>query len=333
MATYRAVSTTARIPTAALLLAAAILGGCDLPTPPPVTADGRPVKYVTVDPIDLTEVTCVEALQTTEADYTQALGVLHTYYHTVGAFDKQLWAQSEIKNLAAARTWRYEGVTPPAAPAGESVEGAAEAALVEAVLAARRRWADALDSLARHYKATGRNFRLALIRNVQQRFDPVRTYSYYLHVEVPPANLRPTRFSQEAESLFEQALKIHKQGKPLPLLTDYSKQRRALGMFLELVRSYPDSTRIAESAYYIGDIYKEYFDEDIRAVQWYQRAWEWDPKVLKPARFQAAVVYDLRLAQPGKALPLYQQAIRHEQFNASNVQFATNRIKDLTGQR
>ncbi len=114
-------------------------------------------------------------------------------------------------------------------------------------------------------------------------------------------------------------------------LTNYGKQRKALGMFRELVRRYPNSTRIAESAYYIGDIYKEYFDEDVRAVQWYQRAWEWDPKILKPARFQAAVVYDLLLAQPGKALPLYQAVLKYEQFNGSNVNFATNRIKHLTG--
>jgi len=332
MATRQARPKTVWIPAAALVLAA-MLAGCDVPVPPPVTADGWPVEYVVVDPHDAAEVAGVGRLQAAEVDYTQALNVLHAYYERVGAFDKQMWAENEIKNLADARTWRYEGITPPAPPAGQDVQGASEAALVETVLAARDKWKDALAALAGHYRTTGRNFRLALVRNVQKRFDPVRAYSYYLHVEVPPATLRPTEFSQEAEDLFTEALQIHKAGKPLPLVTDYAKQREALGMFLELVRRYPDSTRIAESAYYIGDIYKEYLDEDVRAVRWYQRAWEWDPKLLKPARFQAAVTYDLRLAQPGKALPLYRQVIQHEQFNASNVHFAENRIKDLTGQK
>jgi len=330
MVSRNAISTTAWIPTAALMLAA-MLAGCDVPVPPAATADGRQVKYIVVDPRDPAEVAGVRGLQAARVDYTQALNVLRAHYERVGAFDKQVWAANEIKNLAEARTWRYEGLTPPPAPAGQDVEDASEAALVEAVLGARNAWKDALAALADHYRADGENFRLALIRNAQKRFDPVRAYDYYLHVEVPPANLKPTEFFQEAEDLFTEALKIHKAGKPLPLLTDYNKQRRALRMFLELVRRYPRSTRIAESAYYIGDIYKEYFDEDVRAVRWYERAWQWDPKVLKPARFQAAVVYDLRLAQPGKALPLYREVIKHEQFNATNVRFARNRIKDLTG--
>ena len=331
MATNGAISMTARISAAALAVVAAALGGCDVPTPPPVTADGRAVDYIVVARDDAGEVAGTAALQTAQAEYAHALGVLHAYYEKVGAFDKQLWAESEIKNLAQARTWRYVGVQAPAAKGGRSLEGAEEAAMVEAVLAARKKWTAALTALADHYRATGQNLRLALIRNTQSRFDPVRVYSYYLHVEVPPATLRPTEFSQQADDLFAEALETHKKGKRLPMLTDYGKQRKALGMFRELVRRYPNSTRIAESAYYIGDIYKEYFDEDVRAVQWYQRAWEWDPKILKPARFQAAVVYDLRLAQPGKALPLYQAVLKYEQFNGSNVNFATNRIKHLTG--
>jgi len=49
-----------------------------------------------------------------------------------------------------------------------------------------------------------------------------------------------------------------------------------------------------------------------------------------PSRFQAAVVTDLRLYNKTEAIELYRQVIQHEQFNASNVQFAHNRIRDLT---
>jgi hypothetical protein len=58
---------------------------------------------------------------------------------------------------------------------------------------------------------------------------------------------------------------------------------------------------------------------------------QWDPNLTMPARFQAAVVADYRLYNKAEAIELYRQVIQHEQFNASNVQWAHNRIRDLTG--
>jgi len=305
--------------------------GCDLPVPAPTTADGRPVKSVVVNPADPAELAAAEALLSAEAEYGHALNVLGSFYTRTGAYDKGIWAGRERKNLREAMPWRYEGLPAAVQPPAQSLEGAKEAALAEKVVSARRAWLACLGKLEAHYQAAGMKFKLALVRNVRRRFDPVRVYQYFLHAEVPPANLRPTDVIPAAEALFAQALKVHKAGKPLPAVTDYGKQRKALGMFLRLVDQHPTSTKIALSAYYIGDIYKEYFNENIRAVQWYQRAWEWDPEIMKPARFQAAVVYDLRLAQHGKALRLYQEVLKHEQFSQSNVAFATDRIAELTG--
>ena len=138
--------------------------------------------------------------------------------------------------------------------------------------------------------------------------------------------------SPAADALFAKAMKLHQRGKILPGLTNYDKQRQALGLFRQLVREHPTSDKIAQAAYYVGEIYKEYFDEDVRAVHWYERAWQWQPDLLLPARFQAATVYDLRLAQYGTAVRLYQEVIKHEQFNGSNVRFARRRIEELTGQ-
>ena len=309
---------------------AAVLAGCDVPPPPPNTADGRPVKAVLVNQADAVEVAGVKRLREAEAQYRLALEALRAFYEKVGNFDKQRWVEREQKNLAQARTWKYTGLEAPAPTGRTPVEDVGESDLVEQVLAARRSWQEALAALEAHYKAKGLNFKLALIRNVQQRFDPVRTYRYFLAAEIPPADLRPAEAIAAADALYERALKLHEEGKPLPAITDYNKQRKALLMLLELVRKYPTSTKIAKAAFYIGEIYKEYFNENIRAVHWYQRAWQWDPKIMLPARFQAAVVYDIRLAQYGKALRLYQEVLRHERFNQSNVNFATQRIKELT---
>ncbi|KPK79907.1 MAG: hypothetical protein AMJ81_12635 [Phycisphaerae bacterium SM23_33] len=310
-----------------------LVAGCDAPPPPPRAANGKLIDTLAVNPWDPAEAAAASKFLAAEVQYKHALNVLSAYYVEIGAYDKQQWVGSEIKNLSQVRPWRLEGVPAPTEPAPQSVEDATEAALVEQALAARREWKDSLEALAEHYRKNSLGFKLAMVRNVQQRFDRVREYSYFLHAEIPPATLHPTEVIPAADELFAQALKTHKRGKLLPAITDYKKQRQALLTFLELVRKYPTSTKAALSAYYIGDIYKEYFNENIRAVQWYQRAWEWDPGIMQPARFQAAVVYDFRLAQYAKAVDLYGQAIQHEQFNQSNVNFARTRIEELTGRK
>ena len=205
-----------------------------------------------------------------------------------------------------------------------------EPALAERVIAVRNAWVVSLGRMAEFYKASGQDYKEKLVANAQARFDPIRTYQYFLDAEVPPANLQPTELIPAAENLFNQALSMHKEGKILPLVVDYDKERQALMKFLDLIHAYPTSTRIALSAYYIGDIYKEYFNEDYRAILWYERAWNWDPNITKPARFQEAVVYDLRFHNRGKAVDLYRQVLAKEPFNSSNIDYATKRIRELT---
>ena len=306
------------------------VAGCDKPPSAPRTADGKPVKVVAVNPADEAEKEAVYQLKSATLAYKQALKVLHAYYVKIGAFDKQLWAERELANLEQAQTFRFEGVGNPTLPPAKSVENITEAAAVEDVLAARKRWKKCLDNLEELYSKKGLNFKLALVRNIKARFDPIRTYAYFLEVEIPPANLKPTEVIPAADALFAKALKLHKRGKILPGITDYSKERKALLLFLELVRKYPRSTKIAQSAYYIGEIYKEYFNENIRAVAWYQRAWQWDPNIQLPARSQAAFVYDFRLGQHGKALALYKEVIKYEQYDWNRVRYAKQRIRELT---
>jgi len=315
-----------------LLVGALATGGCDVRPGTLKTADGKVLTELAINASDGDEVAAVGDLQAAATKYEQALKVLHTYYEKVGALDQQIWSDKELTNFRQAKTWRYVGVEPPAAPADQSVDNANEAGLIEQVLGARDAWTGGLKALADLYAAKGMTFKLTAIQNVQARFDPIRTYEYFLHAEIPPASLKPQTVSKPADDLFGRALKLHKRGKILPAVTNYNKQRQALGLFRQLVREHPTSDKIAKAAYYVGEIYKEYFDENVRAVHWYERAWQWDPDLLLPARFQAATVYDLRLAQYGTAVRLYQEVIKHERFNWTNVRFARRRIEELTGQ-
>ena len=323
--------TAMRLGLALLVLAGFVLAGCDTPPAPPETSFGGQVKSVSVNAADEKEVAAVQGFMTAYNNYEMSLKVLNAYYIRTGAYDQQRWTENEIKTLQSSRTWRFDNMQAPPSAEPQSVDNATEAGLVEQVAEARKIYKDSRDALVAFYKQRGESFKAALVMNADKRQDPVRQYDYFLNAEIPPDTLRPTEVVPAADDLFARALKLHLSGKPLPLITSYPKQREALGMFIQLVHEYPTSTKIAMSAYYIADIYKEYFNEDVRAVHWYQRAWEWDSHILKPARFQAAVVYDLRMQEPGKAVPLYRDVIKFEQFNQSNVDFAQSRLKKLTG--
>jgi tetratricopeptide (TPR) repeat protein len=310
--------------------------GCDTPPPAPKVNEPGRTNVLTVAPDDPEEVKDVMAMETARVNYKYRLEVLESCFLRVGDADKLNWTRQELKSLAQAQTFQWDGlpeILPP--EKGESVNATDERILIEWVAAARKAYASAVGDLAALYERQGRTVRAKIIRAIEKRFDPVRTYLYYLDAEIPGPDLRPVEMIPEAEDLFSRAYKLYIDGKGILhtfVTTDYKKEREALMLFRELIAKYPRCTRIALAAYYIGDIYKEYFNEDVRAVKWYERAWQWDANVSEPARFQAATVYDYRLKNVEKAVECYEAAIQHEQFNQSNVQWAQRRIRELTGQ-
>ncbi len=317
-----------------VLLACGLLTGCDLPPSPPKTANNRLPRTLTVMAGNTAEATAATSAESAKVNYRYRLTVLHTYYIRTGNLDKARWVKRETKNLDDAQTFQWSGIPEITSPTGESLANADEHLLVEYVLGARTAYLNAMRSLLAFYRdKAGDSYKAQRVSNVLDRFDPIRTYKYFLEAEMPAATLRPVQVIPEAEKMYAQAVKLHNQGKGIlgPIMTNYEKQRQALMLLLNLVNRYPQSTKIALAGFYIGEIYKEYFNENIRAVAWYVRAVEWDANLTKPARFQAAAVEDYRLYNKAKAIELYRQVIKHEQFNASNVQWAHNRIRELTG--
>ena len=312
------------------VLAGLSAAGCNAPPRVPRSADGKAAKELLVDLGNAAELQAARTMEVARVNYAYRLNVLRQYYEHVGNMDKYNWAGQETKNLHQAVTFTWAGAGEIPTPGGESVEGADERVLVESVVLARQRFLQAVQDMLRLYDPSV--YKARRLQNVLDRFDPVRTYMYFLSVEIPPADVRATEVIPAAEALYDKAYKLYREGKVLPGVTDYKKERQALVTFLELARNHSRSTRAPLAAYHIGEIYKEYFNEDVRAVHWYSRAWQWDPNITKPARFQAAVVYDLRLQNKAKAVDLYRQVLQHEQFNASNVRYARERIKHLTGE-
>lgn len=322
------------------LVACSLLGGCwgplarfaDKPPSPPRDARGKKVKFLDLTGASKDQVDAAVALETARVHYDYRLQVLQGYYAKIGDMQKLTWARRERKNLREVQTFTWLGLPGIKPPPGEAVAGADERLLVEYVVAARKEYLQALAGLRAYYEATGATFRASLVRNMQEeRFDPIRTYMYFLHAEIPGPDLKPMAVIPEAEKLFTQAVRLHRSGKILPAVTDYRKQERALVLFRKLVDQYPTSSTIAEAAFYIAEIYKEYFKEHYRAVHWYRRAWQWDPNIALPARFQAATVYDFHLQNKAQAVACYRGAIEYEPFKSNNVRYAHQRIQELTG--
>jgi len=309
--------------------------GCDYVAGPPRAANHRAPRSLAVISSNQAEHAAVVAVEKARINYRYRIVVLQNYYKASGNLDKQRWTEREMKNLDHAQTFTWEGIPEITSPKGESLANADEHLLVEYTVSARNAYLKAVQDLVKHYNATAPNsYKARRVANILERFDPIRTYLYFLEAEIPPANLRPVEVIPQAEQMYAKGVQLYGEGKGILRIfvtTNYAKQRQALSILLRLVRTHPRSTKIALAAYHIGEIYKEYFNENLRAVHWYQRAWQWDANLIKPARFQAATVHDYRLYNRAKAVELYRQVIMHEQFNASNVQFAHRRIRELTG--
>lgn len=326
----------------ALLASGLLLAGCgegtpglDIKAPPPSTADWRVPDKLAVPPGSDEELAVVTAAEKARVNYRYRLTVLQDYYKLHGNMDKLRWAENEIDNLEKAYTFTWEGVPKIQPPIGESLQDAEEHLMAEYAVSARGEFLKAVDAMLKFYNTTAPNaYKTKRVANVKRRFDPIHTYMYFMDAEVPPKDLKPTDVIPAADKLYAEGLDLYERGKGLLHMgatTNYRMQRDALDKFLKLVRNYPRSTKVALSAYYIAEIYKEYFNENVRAVAWYERAWMWDPGIVKPVRFQAATVHDYRLMNKAKAIECYRGAIMHEQFNSSNVEWSHRRIRELTG--
>ncbi len=322
--------TTIRLYTMMVLVCVLTAVGCNnKPATPHTKWYKGSIKTLAVDQNNPAEVSTAQAMENARGRYRYNIATLVDYYHNVGNEQKAVWASGELKNLDEAQEFDWIGVTPATANPTTAPADPSEHELVENNLASRRAYIREVDELAQFYETAGDGFKSHVIHTVQARLQPERMYLYLANVEVPSKNLRPIKIYPKANQLFDEALALYKAGKKIPAMTDYDKERQALKLFKQIVKEYPDSTRIPMSAFYIGEIYKKFFKEHYLAALWYERAWTWDPYVEAPVRFQAAVLYDYNLHDKEKALSLYRASLKLEPRFASNSRFSKKRIEKL----
>jgi tetratricopeptide (TPR) repeat protein len=226
-------------------------------------------------------------------------------------------------------TARMRGAT-GVAPMVE-VAKAGESDIVEQVAINRQAYLQSLELLVDYYKKTGNNMKLvwaekelASLKGISQS-----QYNYVIEASVASPNLTASTSITEADYMYDDALRTEKKAKELAVIVDEDLLRAALDKYNLLIRKHPSSDKIDDAAFRIGGI-AEYFRDYTIAVLYYQRAYQWDPNTIHPARFKAAYILDTHLHRRGEALKLYQEAVKKEGLKESYKEFAERRINELT---
>jgi tetratricopeptide (TPR) repeat protein len=189
---------------------------------------------------------------------------------------------------------------------------AGEIDIVEDIAAHRQAYREGLELLVRYYTKTGDNHKLEWAKRELKALNVMPQYKYIVPV-VASKTYRATTMIPDADLMYEDA-KLQKEGaEPMgaAMFVDKNAYRMALRKFEDLINKYPSSDKIDDAAYMAGEI-SEYFKDYSIALEYYQRAYTWDPETSHPARFKAARILDKYMHRNAEALELYKKAIETE---------------------
>ena len=217
-------------------------------------------------------------------------------------------------------------------PKGGTADSASEVELVETVLKARKDYWTALDNLRKHYVATHDLERVKWAEDELKSYHRMMKYSYRLDIkDVPPPTLQPKQNVAEANNLFRRAVEFKNKGLGDEFIDN---QRRAEILLQGLLERFPESDKIAEAAYHLGDIYEGYRPKPqyLRAAAYYERSFQWNKASSTDARFRAARIYDKQLKMQDKAKEMYKAVMNHD-TDPARVAEAEKRLEELSTRR
>ncbi len=210
-------------------------------------------------------------------------------------------------------------------PASSDVE------LVERLLHARKEYENSLKALYEHYQRVGDLQRMQWAEQELLGYHLLFKPSYNLDVrDVPPATLKAEQNIREANELYRLAMEYKGKG----FGNDYIlNQRRAEILLREILEKYPNSDKIADVAYQLGDIYESRaFRQYDRAARYFERAFQWMKGGRTDARLRAAILYDRYLNDKTRAIELYREHIAHD-TDPDRIRQAERRLAELTSKK
>jgi hypothetical protein len=216
-------------------------------------------------------------------------------------------------------------------PPGDSRPAASDVQLVERCLAARKEYENSVRALYEHYAKTGDKQRLQWAERELMAYHLMWKPSYNLDVkDVPPPSLEARVNVKEANDLYRTAMEYKGKG----FGEDYVLNMRRSEMLLrEILEKYPNSDKIGDVAYQLGEIYetRAYRQYD-RAAKYYERSFQWARASRTDARLRAAVLYDRQLNERSKAVELYRSVIDND-TDADRIRQAQKRLGELNSRK
>jgi tetratricopeptide (TPR) repeat protein len=209
---------------------------------------------------------------------------------------------------------------------GKSSGKTGDVELVERLLAARREYQLTLEALRQHYVTAGDIERARWAEDELKQFHMMNKQAYRLELDVPPPTLQAAVNIPEANKLFVDAMSYKDKG----FGSDYvANQRRAELLLQKLLTNHPQSDKISDAAFQLGDIYEsKAFHHYGRAAAYYERCFQWNPKTQYDARLRAAHLYDKQLNERSRAIELYKEITTHE-TDAKRIAEAQKRLAEL----
>jgi hypothetical protein len=199
---------------------------------------------------------------------------------------------------------------------------------VERLLAARKEYQTSLEQLRLHYITTGDIERTKWAEDELVQFHRINKQAFRLELDVPPPTLQAGYNIKEANELYRQAMTY----KDKSWGGDYiDNQRRAELLLQQILTQYPQSSRISDTAYMLGDIYESKACKQYRrSAAYFERCFQWNKHTHLDARMRAARVYDKQLLDRSHAIDLYKEVQTHE-TDPKQIDEAVKRLAELSG--
>ncbi len=200
--------------------------------------------------------------------------------------------------------------------------------LVQKLLNSRREYQKTLEQMRVHYQQTNDTEKMRWAEEELRQYHRTPHQAFNLELDVPPPNLTGNQHSAEANKLFTWALQYKDKGYGVEYVDN---QRRAELLFQEILTRFPHSDKISDVAFMLGDIYESKpYRMYYRAVEYYHRCYQWNPKTSHEARLRAARIYDKQLNNRAKALEMYRDVKQYDVVEPRRIQEADRRIAELS---
>jgi TolA-binding protein len=205
--------------------------------------------------------------------------------------------------------------------------------LVERLLAARRDYQITLEKLRQHYVTVGDNERARWAEEELKQYHMVPKQAYRIDLDVPPPTLQAQYNIPDANELYMKAMKYKGKGGAFSASEYDLNQKRAELLLQQILTTYPQSNKIGDVAYQLGELYEgKPYRQYRRAAVYFERSFQWNPNSQLDSRLRAARIYDRNLSEKAKAIELYREIIQHE-TDERRVEEARTRLADLSGGR